>query len=291
MESFINAIVSGLISGSLYAAMALGLTIIYGISRIFNFGHGVIALIGAYTAWIFVQNSKIADMSLLLGILVSIVFLFLLGYLLYRYAMNPLMKKPNWDISTVLFMLGLGILLENVILQIFGPRVKSIPVFKEGYTRIGVVQINWHEIIIIFIVIIAIIILNVFFKRTRIGQAMRAVAQSIPGAQVVGIDIEKIFSYTFGLAFVVTGISGILLGTKYYMNPHIGWEWMVKGFVIVSFGGLGSTNGAIYAAIILGVVEALATLFLGAMWVWPIWFAIFMVVLLIRPQGILGGRV
>lgn len=107
---------------------------------------------------------------------------------------------------------------------------------------------------------------------------------------MVGIDIDRIFSFTFGLAFLVTGFSGILLGTKYYLNPHIGWEWMVKGFVITTFGGLGSTSGAIYAALILGVVEALATLYFGAIWVWPIWFAMFMIVLLLRPQGLMGGR-
>src|SRR5512137_946604 len=113
-------------------------------------------------------------------------------------------------------MLGAGILLENIVLQIFGPRVKSIPAFVEGSLKIGFVKINWHELILIGIVVLAVILLSLFFKYARMGQAMRAVAQSIPGARVVGIDINKIFSYTFGLAFVVTGISGILLGTKYY---------------------------------------------------------------------------
>ena len=290
MESFANAIVSGLISGSLYAAMALGLTIIYGISRVFNFGHGVVALVGAYVAWLFVQDATSAGLPLLVGMLVSVVALFAFGMILYQLAIKPLMKKPNWEISTVLFMLGMGILLENVILQIFGPRVKSIPVLAEGSLRLGLVQINWHELAVMGIVLAAIVALNIFFKVTRTGQSMRAVAQSVPGAKVVGIDIERIFGLTFGLAFAVTGFSGILLGAKYFMNPHIGWEWMVKGFVIVCFGGLGSTNGAIYAAIILGVVEALATLYFGAMWVWPIWFTIFLIVLLVRPQGILGGR-
>ncbi|MCA2002191.1 MAG: branched-chain amino acid ABC transporter permease [Chloroflexi bacterium] len=291
MESFINAIVSGLISGSLYAAMALGLTIIYGVSRVFNFGHGVVALMGAYVAWLFARQAETAGLPLLAGMVVSCAALFAFGLLVYQAAMKPLMKKPNWEISTVLFMLGMGILLENVILQLFGPRVKSIPVFVKGYVKIGTAQINWHELLIIVVVIAAIVLINLFFKKTRLGQAMQAVAQSIPGAKVVGIDIERVFGLTFGLAFAVTGFSGILLGTKYFMNPHIGWEWMVKGFVIVCFGGLGSANGAIYAALILGVVEALATLYLGAIWVWPIWFVIFLVVLLVRPQGILGGRI
>ncbi|HEC36426.1 MAG TPA: branched-chain amino acid ABC transporter permease [Anaerolineae bacterium] len=287
MESLVNALVSGLVSGSLYAIMALGLTIIYGVSRVFNFGHGVVAVIGAYITWLFLTS---VDIGLVPGLLISLVIMALLGWVLYRLTISSLLKRPNWEFSTVLFMLGLGILLENVTLQLFGPRVKSIPELFEGTLKLGFVRINWHEVGLIWIAIVTIVILNVFFKRTRMGQAMRAVAESIDGARVVGIDIERIFGYTFGLAFAVTGFSGVLLGTKYYVTPHIGWEWMVKGFVIVSLGGLGSTTGAICAAVILGTVEALATLYLGAIWVWPIWFIIFVVILLTRPQGILGGR-
>jgi branched-chain amino acid transport system permease protein len=287
MESFVNALVSGLISGSLYALMALGLTIIYGVSRVFNFGHGIVAVIGAYITWLFLTSVGI---GLVPSVLVSLLIMLVFGWILYRLTISPLLKKPNWEFSTVLFMLGLGILLENVTLQLFGPRVKSMPEFFQGNLKLDFVRINWHEVGLILVAVAIVVILNIFFKRTRMGQAMRAVAQSIDGARVVGIDIEKIFGYTFGLAFAVTGFSGVLLGTKYYMTPHIGWEWMVKGFVIVSLGGLGSTTGAIYAAVILGAVEALATLYVGAIWVWPIWFTMFVIILLIRPQGILGGR-
>jgi branched-chain amino acid transport system permease protein len=267
--------------------MALGLTIIYGVSRVFNFGHGIVAVIGAYITWLFLTS---VGTPLVPGLLVALVIMTLFGWVLYRLTISPLLKKPNWEFSTVLFMLGLGILLENVTLQLFGPRVKSMPAFFEGSLRLGFVRLNWHEVGLILIAVITVVILNTFFKRTWMGQAMRAVAQSIDGARVVGIDIERIFGYTFGLAFAVTGFSGALLATKYYMTPHIGWEWMVKGFVIVSLGGLGSATGAIYAALILGTVEALATLYLGAIWVWPIWFTMFVIILLVRPQGILGGR-
>ncbi|MCS7247455.1 MAG: branched-chain amino acid ABC transporter permease [Anaerolineales bacterium] len=287
MENLVNALVSGLISGSLYATMALGLTIIYGVSRVFNFGHGVIAVIGAYITWYLLS---VFGVPFLPATLLSLAFMASFGWLVYRFTMSPLLKKPNWEFSTVLFMLGAGILLENVVLQVFGPRVKSIPVLVDGALKVGFIQINWHEVALMGIVLVVIAALSLFFKYTRTGQAMRAVAQSIPGAQVVGINIEQIFGLTFALAFTVTGFSGILLGTKYYLNPHVGWEWMVKGFVIVTFGGLGSTSGAVVAALVLGLVEAVATLYFGAIWVWPIWFVLFLIVLLLRPQGILGGR-
>lgn len=290
MDSFINAVVSGMISGSLYAAMALGLTIIYGVSRVFNFGHGIVAVMGAYLVWT-ALNAAGSTAWFIVGALIALAAMYGFGLLVYRFTINPLLKKPNWEISTVLFMLGGGILLENLLLQAYGPRVKSYPEFLKGTLQLGPIQVSYQEITLFVIVILSIIGLNLFFKYTYTGQAMRSVAQSIPGAKVVGIHIDGIFGLTFGLAFLVTGFSGVLLSTKYFLTPHIGWDWMVKGFVIVAFGGLGSTNGAIFAALILGIVEAIATLYLGAIWVWPIWFAMFLVVLLIRPQGILGGRV
>ena len=284
---FISAIVSGLISGSLYAIMALGLTIIYGVIHLFNFGHGIVAVLGAYGTWVLLTR---LGLGLIPSILGSFIIMFFFGLLIYKLTIHPLLKKPNWEFSTIIFLLGFGIFLENITLQAFGPRVKFIPPFFEGSIEIGFLSINWHEISLLLIVIGMVMALQLFLKKSWIGQAMRAVAQEMDGARVVGINIDRTFSLAFALAISVTGFSGILLGTKYYMTPHIGWDWMVKGFVIVVFGGLGSAIGAVYGAFILGIAEALATLYLGALWVWPVWFCMFVVILLIRPQGIAGGR-
>jgi branched-chain amino acid transport system permease protein len=294
MDRFLNALASGVISGSLYAIMALGLSIIYGVSRVFNFAHGVVALIGGYLTWMFLTR---LGLGLFPSMVLALLILFLAGWLLYHATIRGLLRKPNWEFSTVLFLLGLGILLENVLLQVFGPRVKAIPPFVPfdpttglGTLRVGPVITTWHDVLLVLVVVAAVLGLNAFLKWSWTGQAMRAVAASIPGALAVGIDIQRVFALTFALAFLTTGFSGVLLGTKYYMTPHVGWEWMVKGFVIVTFGGLGSTTGAIYAAAILGIVEGLVSLYLAPIWVWPIWFGIFLIVLLLRPQGIAGGR-
>jgi branched-chain amino acid transport system permease protein len=267
--------------------MALGLTILYGISHVWNFGHGIIAVVGGYITWTLMEQLGLGIVpSLILSLPVMAIF----GWLLYLLTIRRLLEKPDWEYSTIIFLLGFAILLENAIQQIFGPRIKSVPKIFQGSVEIGAVSVTWQEIALAVIVVAAIIGLNLFFKYTQLGQAMRAVAESTEGAKVVGINIQKIFGYTFALAFAMTGLSGILLGTKYYMTPHVGWDWMIKGFLIVVFGGLGSTTGTIYAAVILGLVEALVALHLGMIWVWPVWFVIFIVTLLIRPQGILGGR-
>ena len=287
IKDLINALVSGTISGSLYAIMALGLTIVYGVTHIWNFGHGIVAVLGGYFTWYFMNA---AGLGLVPSIIGSMIVMFILGLVLFKLTLNPLLKKPNWEFSIIIFLLGLGILLENIVLQTFGPRVKSIPVFFKGSLKIGFVRINYHEISLIVIVLVCVLALNLFLKKTWFGQAMRAVAQDMDGARIVGINLNRTFGYSFALATAVTGFSGILLGTKYYMNPHIGWDWMVKGFVIIVLGGLGSATGAVYAALIMGMVEALVTLYAGSLWVWPAWFVMFVIVLLIRPQGILGGR-
>jgi len=287
IKPFIGAIISGLISGSLYASMALGLTIVYGVIRIFNFGHGILAVIGGYSTWLFLTQ---IGLPLLPSILVSLFIMFFFGWGLFKLTIHPLLKQPKWEFSTIIFTLGLGILLENLILQTFGPRYKFFGKFIAGSFNFGYGRINWHDISIIVIVVISIIVLNLFLKKTWFGQAMRAVAQDTDGARIVGIPIQKTFGLSFALATAVTAFSGILLASKYYMTPDIGWSWMVKGFVIVVFGGLGSASGAVYAALILGIAEALATLYLGTLWVWPVWAAIFLVILLIRPQGLAAGR-
>jgi branched-chain amino acid transport system permease protein len=287
IKDLINALVSGCISGALYSSMALGLTIIYGVIHVFNFGHGIVAVLGAYGTWLFLTH---IGLSMIPSILISCVVMFFFGLLIYKATIHPLLQKPNWEFSTIIFLLGFGIFLENMVLQAFGPRVKSIPPFFDGAIEVAFVRINWHEVSLVLIVIAFVVVLQLFLKKTWIGQAMRAVAQEMDGARVVGININRTFSMAFAVAIAATGFSGILLGTKYYMTPHIGWDWMVKGFVIVVFGGLGSATGAVYGAFILGIVEAMATLYLGALWVWPVWFFMFVIILLLRPQGIAGGR-
>jgi branched-chain amino acid transport system permease protein len=287
MDAFFSSLVSGLILGSLYAIMAIGLTVIYGVSHVFNFAHGHIAVLGAYIAWFLAIE---VGATLGPGVLVAMVLLVLLGWLLYRLPIRHLLRRKEWGFATLLFTLGLAILLEYTLLEVFGPRVKSIPRFFEGTIRLWFGRVSLHDLALIVISIAIILSINALLNRTTTGQAMRAVAQSVHGARLVGIDIDRIYGYTFAFAFVLTCISGVLLGTKSFMTPHVGWDWMIKGFIIVTFGGLGNVVGAIVAAFTLGSIEAMVTLYAGTIWIWPAWLLTFILALWFRPQGILGGR-
>lgn len=287
MDAFLNAITSGLILGALYATMAIGLTIIYGVSHVFNFAHGHVAVIGAYITWFIAVE---LGASLGLGVLATVPFMVIFGWLVYQLPIRHLLRRKEWGFATLLFTLGLAILAEYALLQLFGPRVKFVPTFFEGSVRLWFGRVSWQDLALVLISVTIIVSINLFLKRTTTGQAMRAVAQSVQGARIVGIDIDRIYRFTFAFAFVLTGLSGILLGTKTFITPHEGWDWMIKGFIIVAFGGLGNVLGAIVAAFALGIIEALVTLYAGTIWIWPAWLLTFVLALWLRPQGILGGR-
>lgn len=287
MDAILGAAWSGLVVGGLYATMAIGLTVIYGVSHVFNFAHGHIAVFGAYLAWLGITTLN-APLGVAIAGAVAVMAAF--GWVLYQLTIRSLLKRAEWGFATLLFTLGAAILLEWGMLELFGPRVKSIPVFVEGRADIGPVTISLNDVALMGLAVLIIVGLWTFLNRSPLGRAMRAVATSVQGARIVGIDIDRIYGATFVLAFAVTAVSGILLGTKSFMTPHIGWEWMIKGFIIVTFGGLGNVPGAIVAAIVLGLIEAFVTLGFGTLWVWPAWLATFIIALWLRPQGILGGR-
>ena len=273
--------------GGLYATMAIGLTVIYGVSHVFNFAHGHVAVLGAYVAWLAITT---LNAPLGVAIAATVVVMAVFGWVLYQLTIRSLLKRAEWGFATLLFTLGAAILMEWAMLELFGPRVKSIPVFVEGRADIGPVTISLNDVALVGLAVLIIVGLWTFLNRSALGRAMRAVATSVQGARIVGIDIDRIYGATFVLAFAVTAVSGVLLGTKSFMTPHIGWEWMIKGCIIVTFGGLGNVPGAIVAAIVLGLIEAFVTLGFGTLWVWPAWLATFIIALWLRPQGILGGR-
>lgn len=283
-------IVSGLTLGSLYAAMAVGLTVVYGVSHVFNFAHGHVAVLGAYVAWVVIGTGLGLGAGLAFGSIAAVAAMAAFGWALYRVAIRHLLVREGWQFATLLLTLGLAILMQYGLLQVFGPRVKSIPTFTDATVRLWFGRVGIHQLIVLLLSLVLIGLVGLFLQRTRTGQAMRAVSESVSGARIVGINVERIFGYTFAFAFAVTGLSGILLGSTVFMTPHIGWEWMIKGFIIITFGGLGRIQGAVIAAFVLGLVEAFVTLHAGALWIWPAWLSLFVVALMVRPQGIMGGR-
>jgi branched-chain amino acid transport system permease protein len=286
VQQIIQVLISGLVTASVYAIMGIGLSIIYGISRVFNFAYGSFFTWGAYLAW--VLFSTFSWMSYPIVFLVVLPVMFALGMLTERVVVRSLRWRANWQVTTMMVTLGLAFLMDNLALVIFGGFAKPLPpMFRGGINPFGF-TLSVQDLLMLLIGAAVMIFFGLFLSRSFLGMSMQAISQDMTGAEIVGIPIKKVFSYTFGLSTALVGMGGILLAPRYYISPHGGWEPFFRVFVIVAFGGLGSIKGTLYAALILAILEAFVSWGLGATWVLPFWFMIFLGVLAFKPSGLMG---
>jgi len=292
MHQLIEVLINGVTISSAYALLAIGLSLIYGVSKIFNYAYGSLLTMGAYFAWFLL--SVFSWMNYLLVFIILILFMFLVGLIIEGGIPRPLRRKSNWEITTIIATLGLGIMLSNLILLLFGPYMKSLPHLAGGTIGLGSFKssfkISKDRIMMLLVAVAIVIAIKVFLSKTRLGMCMRAVSQDIVGAQIVGLPVNKVFGFTFGISTVLAGISGVFLGSIYFLSPQGGWNHFIKAFVIVALGGAGSIDGALYAAFILGTTESLVQWQFGPLWVMPFWLLVLLFVLIIRPRGLLGIR-
>lgn len=281
-----EVLISGIALGSIYAVMSVGMTLVYGVSRVFNFAYGSFYIWGAYLAYLLFGAFSGMSYPAVFAIVIPVMFLFGLG--VERGICAPLRRKADWQMLTVMSTLALAIFLDNASLIAFGPHKKSLPPLLEGSMNLGGFTVTTHEIAMLVIAVSTMVIIGLFLGRTRLGKTMRAVAQDGIGARIVGIRINRVFGYAFALSTALAAIAGILLAPKYFMYPLGGWTILIKAWIVVAFGGLGSVKGTIYSAFILGIVEALVGWHFGLQWPMVFWFAIMLATLAIRPRGLFG---
>jgi len=288
MQSFIplfNAMISGIILGSIYAVMSMGLTLIYGVGRIFNFAHGSFIIWGGYFTWILHVESHL---NYWFSTAIGLVILFFIGIMVDKSILHPIRKKLDFGINSVLVTLGLAIILGNAGDVIFGTRIKTIPKLLEGVLSVKEFAITYHDLATLCISVGILFGLEIFLRKTTIGTALRAISQDTIGAQIVGINLDRLFAFTLALSAVLAGISGFLLAPRFFIAPFVGWETLFKSVIIVIFGGLGSVKGTLISAFILGTLEAFVSMYLGMFWVQPMWFIFLVGVLFIKPKGLFG---
>lgn len=285
MAQLADTLAGGAALGTVYALLALGLALIYGVSRVFNFAHGSFFTWGAYLAYVFLVR---LGLSYPATFAIVIPIMFMIGLLVERSIIRPLRLNPNFVFTSIVATLGLAFFMDYLCLRTFGGRLKALPQLFEGSVRYGGVVMSVHELAIAGISIALVVALAIFLSRSRLGMSMRALSQDIFGANLVGIYAGRTFGYTFGISAALAGLAGILLSPLFFLRPLGGWEILAKSFVIVAFGGLGSMQGTLIAAIILGMVESLITGYIGAVWSLVGWFVILLLVLIIRPRGLFG---
>lgn len=282
----VGGIIPGIILGGLYALMSCGLTLIWGTVGILNFAHGAFITFSGYMIWTFLNYLNI---NFAVAVCLAVALTFILGIIAELLIFRPLRGKVNAEMNSIYASLGMAMFLENMILLFFGPRRKAIPPVVVGNIAVGEVIITLHKLAIIFIALSSLVAFSLFLKKTRYGMAMRAVAQNLLEAKVVGINIDRIYLLTIGLGSALAGIAGIFLGSLYYLWPTFGDIPLIKGFVIIVFGGLGNIRGTMYASFILGIVESTVALFMGSGWALPVMFMFMLFVLMFKPAGVFGG--
>ncbi len=240
---------------------------------------------GGYVAWLLFTS---AHLSYPLVFIITVLVMFLFGLACERVVIRPLRWRADWEMTIVFSTLGLAIFLDNTALVSFGPFAKSLPLLFEGYISLGDFAVPTAEMAMLVIAVSIIVILGLFLNKAKEGMAMSAVAQDMVGARIVGIAINRVFGYTFAISTALVAISSILLAPKYFITPLGGWEILIKAWVIMTFGGMGSVKGTLYAAFILAMVETLVAWQFGLMWTMIAWFVVLIGVLIVRPRGLFG---
>jgi len=281
LPSFLN----GVTTGAVYALIALGLTLIYGVLHIINFAHGAALMVALYAVW-FLKDRAGIDPYLALPLVVPAMFA--LGYGLQRVVINR--AGHGKDENILLVTLGLAIVLENLALLFFKSDTRTI---ETAYTlttvAIGPATIALTKLVAFAGALAAAALLLWVVHRTDLGRAIRAVARERQGARLMGIDVEHVYAMSFGIGLACVGAAACFLLPAYYVNPQVGSGFVLVAFTIVVLGGMGSFAGALLGGLLIGVVESLGGLFLGESLGQIGIFAIFIAVLLFRPQGLLGA--
>ena len=281
------SILNGLTTGAVYALVALGLTLIYGVLHIINFAHGASLMVALYAAYLLKTKLGI-DPYLALPVVVALMFA--LGYALQRAVINR--ASHGKDENILLVTLGVSIVLENLALLFFKSDTRTI---DTAYTLttvpIGPAMIALPKIVAFFGALATSALLLWIVTRTDLGRAIRAVAKEKQGARLMGIDVDHVYAMSFGIGLACLGAAACFLLPAYYVNPQVGSGFVLVAFTIVVLGGMGSFAGALVGGLLIGVVESLCGLFLGESLGQIGIFVIFIAVLLFRPQGLFGARV
>jgi branched-chain amino acid transport system permease protein len=289
--SFLTYLINGLSLGSIYAIIALGYTMVYGIAKMLNFAHGDFIMVGCYI--IFSVSSALSGNSIV-GILVAIVLCTILGVTTEFVAYRPLRGAAS-PLAVLITAIGVSYLLENVALLIFGADIKSFSsvITWEGLSFAdGQLKIQGVTLVTILVSVVILIVLQLFINKTKQGQAMLAASEDRGAAALMGINVNRTIALTFAIGSALAAIAGALLCSAYpALSPYTGAMPGIKAFVAAVLGGIGSIPGAMIGGLVLGIVEILSKTYISSQLSDAIVFGILIVVLLVRPTGILGKQI
>ena len=289
--SFLSYLINGISLGSVYAIIALGYTMVYGIAKMLNFAHGDVIMVGGYVAFTMMMN---VGVNPIIAVLASIVVCTVLGIVIEAVAYRPLREAAS-PLAVLITAIGVSYLLQNVVLLIFSSNPKSFPSvvgFPDLKLADGALIITGETIVTILSCIVIMAALTTFINKTKPGQAMLAVSEDKGAARLMGINVNGTIALTFAIGSGLAAIAGVLLCYAYpSLTPYTGAMPGIKAFVAAVFGGIGSIPGAMVGGILLGVIEILAKGYISSQLSDAIVFAVLIVVLLVKPTGLFGKQI
>jgi len=277
-------VLNGLVLGSIYALVAAGLALIYGTMRLLNFAHGEFLMLGAFG----VAFAMAKGLSPWVAVPTAGLLAALAGMVLHRTVLEPLNRKDGADFAVIATTLGISIFLQNAAFILFGEQFKTVEYFSEGVITIGDLRLPVQRALVVAIGLVVLVFAWAVLRFTPFGRAIRATSQDDEAARVVGVPVSNIRAWTFALGCGMAGIAGAVLAPIFAVNPWVGIPFMLKAFVVVVIGGLGSFPGAIVAGLSLGVIEALGVALTSTEWRDVISYSVLIAVIWWRPWGLFG---
>ena len=284
---FIEQILNGLITGSMYALIGSGIALVYGTMKVLNLAHGEFYMLGGYFTWYLAVSLGINPA---IAIPAAVAIAFCLGMLIQKLTVEYLILRDNWAFTTIAATMGLSIILQNAALLVFGANFNTVPSYVSGVMVLGDIRISWQRVLIFIVALATIGFMTWLLKYTRLGWSIRATSQDRDAAQVVGIPVKRVYMICFGLAAALGALAAAMLAPINAINPWSGMPVLLKGFVVVVLGGLGSFPGAIIGGLLLGVVEAVGVQLTSSEWRDVISFTLMIAVIWWRPWGLFGKK-
>jgi len=281
-----QVIINGIVLGSVIALAAIGLSMIYGILNFANFAHGDLMALGAYLAFVF---NVIFEMNFLVACTLSIILTSLICVLFEHLIWKPMRRKSAGRVSLIIISIGLALFIRNLIIFLWGPDIKRYALPVRRGIDIGSLVITQNQIAVIIVAVASMFFLHFVLKRTTIGTAMRALSDNIDLAKASGIDVDSVIRYTWAIGIALAAIGGILYGVLTNINPNMGWFMVLPIFAAAILGGIGNPYGAMIGGLVIGLAQEISTAVLPTEYKLAVGFIIMIAVLLVRPQGILGG--
>jgi branched-chain amino acid transport system permease protein len=291
MSTFLQQLVNGLSLGSIYALIALGYTMVYGVLRLINFAHGDVYMLGAYAGYFLSRKLRGEEPSLVSAVIVMVGAMLacaIVGMIIERFAYRPVRRASR--LTLLITAIGVSLFIENGAQLVFGPDPKFFPsLAPRADFRLGHVRITSEQLTVIVVSVLLMLALRFFILKTRTGKAMRAVSFSLDAAKLMGISTDAIIAATFALGSALAAAAGVLIGMQIpKIDPLMGILYGLKAFVAAVLGGIGNVPGAVLGGLLIGISEVMVVGYLSSTYRDAIAFGILILVLLLRPQGILG---